>query len=129
MAPFPQVSVSKQPIFLGGGPMLLSDKICIITGAASPRGIGRATARLFAAQGARVVILDLDEGQAREAAADLGKGHLGLACNVTDKDACLAAARRVTDDFGRIDVLINNAGITQPLKFMDIEPGNYEAVL
>ena len=39
--------------------MLLSDKICIITGAASPRGIGRATARLFAAQGARVVILDL----------------------------------------------------------------------
>jgi NAD(P)-dependent dehydrogenase (short-subunit alcohol dehydrogenase family) len=72
--------------------MLLSDKVCIITGAASPRGIGRATARLFAGQGARVVILDLDEGQAREAAADLGQGHLGLACNVTDKQACLAAA-------------------------------------
>ena len=109
--------------------MLLSDKICIITGAASPRGIGRATARLFAAQGARVVILDLDEGQAREAAADLGQGHLGLACNVTDKQACLNAAERTIGDYGRVDVLINNAGISQPLKFMDIKPENYDAVL
>src|SRR4051812_47635379 len=96
--------------------MLLSDKICIITGAASPRGIGRATARLFAAQGARVVILDLDEGQAREAAADLGQGHLGLACNVTDKQACLNAAERTIGDYGRVDVLINNAGISQSLR-------------
>ena len=109
--------------------MLLSDRICIITGAASPRGIGRATARLFAAQGARVVILDLDEGQAREAAADLGQGHLGLACNVTDKQACLNAAERAIGEFNRIDVLVNNAGITQPLKFMDIKPENYDAVL
>ena len=109
--------------------MLLSDKICIITGAASPRGIGRATARLFAQQGARVVILDLDEGQAREAAADLGQGHLGLACNVTDKQACLNAAERTIGEFNRIDVLINNAGISQPLKFMDIKPENYDAVL
>ena len=109
--------------------MLLSNKICIITGAASPRGIGRATARLFAAQGARVVILDLDEGQAREAAADLGQGHLGLACNVTDKQACQNAAERTIGEYGRIDVLINNAGISQPLKFMEIQPENYDAVL
>jgi len=109
--------------------MLLSDKVCIITGAASPRGIGRATARLFAAQGARVVILDLDEGQARDAAADLGQGHLGLACNVTDRQACLNAAERTIGECGRIDVLVNNAGITQPLKFMDIKPENYDAVL
>ena len=58
--------------------MLLSDKICIITGAASARGIGRATARLFAQHGARTVILDLDEAQAKAAAADLGEAHLGL---------------------------------------------------
>jgi len=100
--------------------MLLSEKICIITGAASPRGIGRATARLFAQHGGRVVILDLDESQAKAAAADLGEGHLGLACDVTDKQACLNAAGRVTDELGRIDVLVNNAGITQPLKIMDI---------
>src|SRR3954464_15036991 len=109
--------------------MLLSDKVCIITGAASARGIGLATARLFAQQGARVVILDLDEGQARDAAASLGQGHLGLACNVVDKQACLSAAERVIREFGRIDVLINNAGITQPLKLMDIQPENYDAVL
>src|SRR5215203_1781268 len=109
--------------------MLLSDKVCIITGAASARGIGRGTARLFAQQGARVVILDLDEGQARDAAADLGQGHLGLACNVTDKQACLNAAERTIGEYGRIDVLINNAGISQPLKFMEIQPENYDALL
>jgi NAD(P)-dependent dehydrogenase (short-subunit alcohol dehydrogenase family) len=109
--------------------MLLSEKVCIITGAASERGIGRATARLFTRHGGRAVILDLDEEQARAAAADLGEDHLGLACNVTDKQACLRAAERVIDKLGRIDVLINNAGITQPLKFMDIQPDNYDAVL
>jgi NAD(P)-dependent dehydrogenase (short-subunit alcohol dehydrogenase family) len=109
--------------------MLLSDKVCIITGAASARGIGRATARLFAKHGAQLVISDLEEKQAAEAAADLNGRHLGLACNVTDKQACLKAAERVITEFGRIDVLINNAGITQPLKLMDIQPQNYEAVL
>ena len=109
--------------------MLLSDKVCIITGAASARGIGRATARLFAKHGAHLVISDLEEEQAKGAAADLDGRHLGLACNVTDKQACLKAAERVIAEFGRIDVLINNAGITQPLKLMDIQPENYEAVL
>ena len=109
--------------------MLLSEKVCIVTGAASQRGIGLATARLFARQGARTIILDLNEGQAKAAAAGLGEGHLGLACNVTDKQACLNAAERVIGEFGRIDVLVNNAGITQPLKFMEIQPENYDAVL
>ena len=108
--------------------MLLSDKICIITGAASARGIGRATARLFAQHGARTVILDLDEAQAKAAAADLGEAHLGLACDVTDKAACLKAVGQVVAELGRVDVLINNAGIAQPLKIMDIEPKNYDAV-
>ncbi len=57
--------------------MLLTDKVCLITGAASLRGIGRATAKLFASHGAKVVILDLDAGQAEEAARSLGEGHLG----------------------------------------------------
>ncbi|MEA5163005.1 SDR family oxidoreductase [Cereibacter johrii] len=110
--------------------MGLLDGLCvIITGAASPRGLGKATAKLFAEHGARVAILDLDAGAAEAAAADLGKGHLGLACNVTDKDACEAAVAEVLDRLGRIDVLVNNAGITQPLKIMDIGPANYDAVL
>ncbi|ALG74493.1 short-chain dehydrogenase [Azospirillum thiophilum] len=108
--------------------MLLSNKVCVITGAASRRGIGKATARLFALHGGRAIILDLDGAQAAEAAAELGEAHRGFACDVTDRDACFAAATRVVEEFGRIDVLVNNAGITQPLKFMDIGPKNYEAV-
>ena len=108
--------------------MLLDNKVCVITGAASARGIGKATARLFASQGARVVILDLEAGQAQAAAADLGEGHVGLACNVTDRDACQAAADETIVRLGSIDVLINNAGITQPLKLMEVGPENYDAV-
>lgn len=108
---------------------LLDGKTAIITGAASPRGLGKATAKLFAEHGAKVAILDLNAEQAAEAAADLGAGHLGLACNVTDKAACEAAAAAVIAAWGRIDVLVNNAGVTQPLKIMDIGPANYDAVL
>lgn len=108
--------------------MLLENKVCVITGAASARGIGKATARLFAKQGARVVILDLDAGQAEAGARDLGDGHLGLACNVTDRGVCQAAADETIARLGSIDVLINNAGITQPLKLMDVGPENYDAV-
>ncbi|MGR3391888.1 SDR family NAD(P)-dependent oxidoreductase [Sagittula sp.] len=109
--------------------MLLKDKTALITGAASPRGLGKATAKLFAEHGARVTILDLDTSAAEAAAADLpGEGHIGLACNVTDKPACNAAAGAAIAAFGQIDVLVNNAGITQPLKLMQIEPANYDAV-
>ena len=108
--------------------MLLKDKVAIVTGAASARGIGKATARLFAEHGARVAILDLDAGQAAAAAADIGAAHIGLACNVTRKDDCERAAAEVLNRLGQIDILVNNAGITQPLKFLDIKPENYEAV-
>ena len=108
---------------------LLEDKFAIVTGAASPRGLGKATARLFAEHGATVAILDLDAAAAEAAAKDLGDGHVGLACNVTDKAACEAATAELAERWGRIDVLVNNAGITQPLKLMDIAPENYDAVL
>lgn len=107
---------------------LLDGMVGVITGAASARGIGKATAKLFAAQGARIVILDLDADLAEDAAREIGAGHLGLACNVTDKAACQAAADEALARFGRIDVLVNNAGITQPLKIMEIGPENYDAV-
>ena len=109
--------------------MLLDSKVVIVTGAASPRGIGKATAKALAAQGAKIVILDLKKEDAESAARDLGEDHLGLACNVTDKEACLAAAKAVIEKYGHVDGLINNAGITQPLKTMDIEAANFDAVI
>lgn len=108
---------------------LLDGKIAVVTGAASPRGLGRATARLFAEHGATVAILDLDGATAQAAAADIGARHVGLACDVTDKAACDAAVGALLERWGRIDVLVNNAGITQPLRIMDIAPENYDAVL
>ena len=107
--------------------MLLDGKIAVISGAASPRGIGLATARLFAAHGARVAILDLHGFD--EAAAGLGPGHRGYACDVTDRIACGHAAVRVITDMGGIDVLVNNAGITQPLKLMEIGAAQWDAVM
>ncbi len=109
--------------------MLLQDTVAIITGAASARSIGRATAATFARHGARVVVIDLDEAAARDAAVSLGEGHLGLAANVADEAQVAKAVARVIEHYGRIDVLVNNAGITQPLKTLDIRPGDYDRVL
>ena len=109
--------------------MLLTDKTAVISGAASLRGIGRATAKLFAEHGARVAILDLDEAGAKAAAAELGPQHIGLGCNVADLASCRQAAEQAIGAFGKVDILINNAGITQPLKLMEIEPANWEKVV
>lgn len=108
--------------------MLLQGKICVVTGAASERGLGMATAKLFAAHGAKVAILDLDAGASQRAAASIGREHIGRACDVTDKAACESAVADTLAEYGRIDVLVNNAGITQPIKTLDITPANYEAV-
>ena len=108
---------------------LLEGQVAIVTGAASPRGLGKATAKLFAEHGARVVILDLDADAAEAAAADIGAGHMGLACDVTQKADCEAAVAAVLAAMGQIDILVNNAGITQPLKIADISGENYDAVL
>jgi NAD(P)-dependent dehydrogenase (short-subunit alcohol dehydrogenase family) len=109
--------------------MLLSGKTAIISGAAGPRGIGFAAARLFAEQGARVAIFDIDQRAAETAAHGLGSDHLGLGCDVTDPAACKKAAAEAIDRFGNIDVLINNAGITQPVKLMEIDQVSWRRII
>jgi NAD(P)-dependent dehydrogenase (short-subunit alcohol dehydrogenase family) len=110
---------------------LLDGKTAVISGAAGPRGIGLATARLFGSHGARVAILDLDRTAPARAAASLaeGDGHIGIVCDVSDRAACQRAASQAIDAFGHVDILINNAGISQPLKIMDIQPSNWDAVM
>jgi NAD(P)-dependent dehydrogenase (short-subunit alcohol dehydrogenase family) len=109
--------------------MLLENRIIMVTGAASPRGIGKATAKALAAQGARVVILDLRQQDAQAAADDLGPDHLGLACDVTDQAACVSAARATLERYGHIDGLINNAGITQPVRTLEIGGKDFDAIV
>ena len=108
---------------------LLNGRFAAITGAAGPRGLGRAMAQIFAEHGATVAILDLNAAEAQAVAAELGPDHVGLACDVTDKAACDAAMAEMISRWGRIDILVNNAGITQPLKLMEIAAANYDAVL
>ena len=103
--------------------MLLKCKTAIISGAAVPRGLGLATTRLFASHGTRVAILDLDLNLAREASASLGNGHIGPHCDTTDSTACRSARGTALERFGLIDILINNAGKTEPVKAMAREFG------
>jgi NAD(P)-dependent dehydrogenase (short-subunit alcohol dehydrogenase family) len=109
--------------------MLLNGKVAVITGGAGLNGLGFATARMLASQGARIAILDLAQANPAAAASELGPEHIGLVADVTDKPSCDAAAADVLKQLGRIDVLVNNAGITQPRKTLGISPADYDAVL
>jgi len=84
--------------------------------AKKPRGIGLATARLFAEHGANIVVLDLAMTNPVDVAAELGADHMGIACDVTDRQACQDAAAAVIDRYGQVDILINNAGYFGPNK-------------
>ena len=87
----------------------LDGKVALISGAA--RGMGAEEARLFAAEGARVVIGDVLDAELKDLATELGDAALAVSLDVTDEDAWLAAVAATGDAFGRLDVLVNNAGI------------------
>lgn len=108
--------------------MLMKGQTAIISGAAGLNGIGFATAKAIAAQGGRVAILDLQAEAAQAAAAQLGPDHIGLACDVTNRSSCEVAVQIVIKAFGRIDALINNAGITQPVKVWDITEADWNRI-
>jgi 3-oxoacyl-[acyl-carrier protein] reductase len=85
----------------------LTDQVAVVTGGA--RGIGRGIATVLAAEGARVVIVDLDGELAERAASDLG--GLAIAADVVDRASVEQMAARVVDELGRIDIVAANAGI------------------
>ena len=93
--------------------MSLKDKVCVVTGAAS--GIGKEIALTYVRAGAKVVIADLNQAGANAAAAELNgsgpKQAVGVAMDVTNEDQVEAGMKAATEAFGRIDVLVGNAGI------------------
>ena len=111
--------------------MRLKDKVAIITGSA--QGIGYATAELFAAEGAKVIIVDVNADRALKAAETLAAGRegatLGLACDVTKHDQCEAVAKAVLEKFGKIDILVNNAGVTKDNLLMRMSEADWDLVL
>lgn len=110
----------------------LKDKVAIITGSA--QGIGYATAELFVAEGAKVVIVDVNAELAQKSAAALsasaGKDiSLGVACDVSKYEQCEAVVKAAVEKFGKIDILINNAGITRDNLMMRMSEADWDLVL
>jgi 2-hydroxycyclohexanecarboxyl-CoA dehydrogenase len=104
----------------------LNDKIAIVTG--SGQGIGRAIAGKFAAEGATVVVTDLDEATARETAGGL-PGAVAMVADVTDRAGVAAMAGQVVEQFGRIDILVNNAGWDKASPFVDSDPADWDRAI
>ena len=92
----------------------LQGKVALITGAA--RGQGAAEARLFAARGAKVVITDVLDKEGQAVAAEIGEAAHYIHMDVTDENAWAAAVKETVERFGKLNVLINNAGIITPAK-------------
>ncbi|OZB31355.1 MAG: 3-oxoacyl-ACP reductase [Polynucleobacter sp. 39-45-136] len=106
--------------------MRLKDKVALITGAA--KGIGFATAKRFAQEGARVMIADVNP-DAVKAAVDLIPGSEAYVMNVTDRASIQAAVDQIMQEHGRIDILINNAGITQDARLVKMTEAQFDAVI
>ncbi|HEY9677313.1 MAG TPA: 3-oxoacyl-[acyl-carrier-protein] reductase [Drouetiella sp.] len=107
----------------------LADKVAIVTG--SGRGIGKAIAMALQAEGAKIVISDIQEELCKETAAELSKNGevIGVACNVTDSESIEKMVAHVMEKWGRIDVLVNNAGITRDDLFMRMSEDKWQAVI
>ncbi|MDH7804578.1 MULTISPECIES: SDR family NAD(P)-dependent oxidoreductase [unclassified Rhizobium] len=109
--------------------MKLAGKIAVITGGS--RGIGRATAERFLAEGAKVVIASVDEARLHETAKEIGTPEtvLVVATDVGKKDQVEALITKAVEKFGRLDIMVNNAGIAMVQDFLSVTKEDYDKVL
>lgn len=105
--------------------MRFKDRVALVTGGG--RGIGAATAQLFAQEGAKVVVSDLDEGPAKEIAGPLG--GLAVACDVSDRGQVEGMVERTVKEFGRLDVLVTCAGIIRDNLLFKMTDEDWDAVI
>ena len=105
--------------------MRFKDRVALVTGGA--RGIGAATAQLFASEGARVVVSDLDEAPAREVAEPIG--GLAIACDVSSRDAVESMVARTVQELGRLDILVTCAGIIRDNLLFKMTDEDWDAVI
>jgi 3-oxoacyl-[acyl-carrier protein] reductase len=103
-------------------------RVAIVTGAA--RGIGAGTARRLASEGAAVAVLDLDQDAAAKSAAGLdAEKAIGVACNVADAASVQAAVDAVVEQLGKVDVLVNNAGVTRDNLLFKMSEDDWDMVM
>jgi 2-hydroxycyclohexanecarboxyl-CoA dehydrogenase len=105
----------------------LQDKLVVVTGAG--QGIGRAIAEKLASEGATVVVTDVNEATAKQTAEALGGGAIGVRTDVTSRDSVHETVERVRTEFGRIDVLVNNAGWDKGEPFVDSQPDDWDRAI
>ncbi|TYB54724.1 SDR family oxidoreductase [Nonomuraea sp. PA05] len=112
--------------------MPITDRTAIVTGAGSTRGIGRATAHALAAAGWHLAVLDLDEAGAKESADQVAHRHgvqaFGLGCDVTDESSVKAALAYLDSAAPPAGALVNNAGITSPVPFLQVTGAEWDRI-
>lgn len=113
---------------------VLQNKVAIVTGAGHPKGIGRAICRRLAAAGASVIATDLSGAEGLDSVAGelrgMGTKALALGCNVTDPESVSRAVKQVMEEFGRIDLLVNNAGVSAGVTdFLEVSESDWDISL
>jgi NAD(P)-dependent dehydrogenase (short-subunit alcohol dehydrogenase family) len=118
---------------MGAYEMLMKGKVCVVTGGASPQGIGRATAHMLAANGAHVVVIDVS-ANVESVAGDIAADHpsssiLGIKCNIVNSASCEEAATHVSRAFNQVDALIHCAGIIRSGSYDEISKKDFDEVI
>ncbi|MFG1342465.1 SDR family NAD(P)-dependent oxidoreductase [Xanthobacter autotrophicus] len=123
------------PTLAPAGTALLSNQVCMIIGAASPRGIGHATARLFAEHGAKIAVVDvaMDDAVREDIRKTIGDGLeaniIGVKCDIQNPVDCDRAVSEVLREFGGLDCMVNCAGLVRSQGMLSISEADYDLVL